>query len=275
MRLFFFKSFIFWFSIGLVTEVHGNTALSLPIFVPSLPTDTSSMVFHLKEEHKSPGVLWASGQQGKVCFLCLTVCGHSEISMLLRLHSWGFHQTGKGFHIYFTFNCWKKACWCVKVISGIIFYSVYMNKFFHCCHWEFCKYRKSSETHSAMETLEDNYNGLVHPYPNICKELLYNVHSGNTVSTSIGVMQGLKQSCTKINSFMETTSSNTISGMAGIILLWLQSIFEVEIIVYTKVWWGAEINKIPEPVCMWQRSTKTKTIKTEKQQAICLQCCYN
>lgn len=59
-----------------------------------------------------------------------------------------------------------------------------------------------------MEALEDNFNRLVLPYPNICVEMLYNVYSGNTVSISIGVMQDLKQSCTKINSFLETTSSN-------------------------------------------------------------------
>lgn len=144
-----------------------------------------------------------------------------------------------------------------------------------CCHWEFCKYRKRSEPNSAMETLEENFILQVLPYSNIWIEILCSVYSGNTVLISVGVMQDCKQSCTKINLFLEMTSSKLLSGMSGIALLWLQLMFQVKIIVYTKVWWRAEINKIPDSVCMWQKNTKRKIIKTDKQCATCLQYCYN
>lgn len=130
------------------------------------------------------------------------------------------------------------------------------DKFFHHCHWEICKYRKRSELNSAMETLEENFILQVLLYSNIWTETLCNVYSGNTVLISIGVMHHCKQSCTKINLFLEMTSSNLLSGMSGITLLWLQLTFQVKIIVYTKVWWRAEINRIPDSLCDIYRKTQ-------------------
>lgn len=124
-----------------------------------------------------------------------------------------------------------------------------------------------------METLENNFILQVLPYSNIWIETLCNVYSGSTVLISVGVMQHCKQSCTKINLFLEMTSSNLLSGMSGITLLWVQLTFQVKIIVYTKVW-GAEINRIPD--CLWhiQKNTKRKIVKTDKWCATCLQYSY-
>lgn len=132
-----------------------------------------------------------------------------------------------------------KSFWCAKVTSHATFCFVYVNKFFHC--WEFFKYRKRNESFSAMETLEENFVLQILPYSNIWIEILCSGYSGNTVLISVGVMQDCKLSWTKVNLFLEMTCSKLLSGMWGITLLWLQLMFQVKIIVYTKVWWRAEI----------------------------------
>lgn len=125
-----------------------------------------------------------------------------------------------------------------------------------------------------METLEENFILQVLPYSNIWIETLCNVYSGSTVLISVGVMQHCKQSCPKINLFLEMTSSNSLSGMSGITLLWVQLMFQMKIIVYTKVWWRAEINRIPNSVCDIQKNTKRKKLKTDKWCTTCLQYSY-
>lgn len=156
-----------------------------------------------------------------------------------------------------------------------MFCYVYMTKFFHDCHWEICKYRKRSEPNSAMETLEQNFILQVLPYSNIWIETLCNVYSGSTVLISVGVMQHCKQSCTKIHLFLEMTSSNLLSGMSGITLLWVQLTFQVKIIVSTEMWWRGEINRIPDSVCdTYRKNTKRKIVKTDKLCATYLEYSY-
>lgn len=158
-----------------------------------------------------------------------------------------------------------------------MFCCVYMTKFFYHCPWEICKYRKRSRPNSSMETLEENFILQVLPYSNIWIETLCNVYSGSTVLISVDVMQHCKQSCTKTNLFLEMTSSDLLSGMSGITLLWVQLTFQVKIIVYTEVCRRAEINRIPDSVCLWhiQKNTKRKTVKTDKWCAMCLQYSYS
>lgn len=183
------------------------------------------------------------------------VCVHSENSVLIKLLSWGFYWRCEGFQISVIYLlCCLLLC--------------VMNKFFHCCNWEFCKYRKRSEPNSATETLEENFilQGL--PYSIIWIQILCNVYSGNTVLISVGVIQDCKESSTKLNLFLEMTSLKLLSGISRITLLWLQLMFQVKIIVYTKVWWRAEINRIPGSVC--DRKTEIKILKADKQYTTCL-----
>lgn len=152
-----------------------------------------------------------------------------------------------------------------------------MTKFFHHCHWEICKHTKRSEPNSAMEALEENFILQVLPYSNIWIETLCNVYSGSTVLISVGVMQHCKPSCTKILLCLEMTSSNLLSGMSGIALLWVQLMFQVKIIVCTEMWRRAEINRIPDSLCLWhiqKKNTKRKIVKTDKWCATCLQYSY-